>query len=149
MVGGDRFDSVVAFCPLAGALANVVRSAVRVGQGRSSGRYFAEVEYRYKVAGELYYGTRITFGEDPSFSSAAEASALVARFPVFGTVPARYNPSSPNVSVLLPGQLPPDFKSRALPFGAGFLIWLLLGLGLLRRTFNHSLQRTASPSAEF
>lgn len=114
----------------------VVQSRVVAGQGKSAGRFFADVQYRYMVAGELYYSSRIMFGDQPYFQSPAEAAAFIGAFPQFGKVSVRYSESSPEVSVLLPGRLPPHFQSRLLPFSAGFFVFLVLGVSLLRARSN-------------
>lgn len=125
------------------AAAYIIRSDVRAGQGRSAGRYFADVQYTYMAAGEVHYASRITFGEDPYFRSSAEAAAFMANFPVSGTVPVHYSSSFPETSVLLPGQLPSDFKWRIFPFTSGFVVFFVSGLLLLRARSN-PIERTDS-----
>lgn len=62
--------------------------------------YSPNVSYTYQVGGNTYYGDKLTFGFQQSFSSEAKAQAALQRFPVGGNVTVYYNPANPNEAVL-------------------------------------------------
>lgn len=87
----------------------VTASSVGINHSSTSSRrtttdtsYSADVEYTYAVAGEIYSGYRISFGE---YSSAdrAEAERFLRPYPKGQAVAVYYNPKSHRRAVLEPG----------------------------------------------
>ncbi|WP_431312701.1 DUF3592 domain-containing protein [Roseateles agri] len=107
-----------------------IEAAVVKGHGRSSGRYFLEVVYRYQVVDQEFVGSRLAFGDRWS-GDEHELQAMAAGMTV--GIPVRYDPTSPQSSVLLPGRLSPGFLSHGPPFLIGFLFFFSMGIFLYRR----------------
>jgi hypothetical protein len=82
----------------------VTEAKVRVGsyEYEESTRvdYIPEVHYLYQVGGQTYHGSKITFGAEPVFNSRQKAEAVLARYPLNGSVTVSYNPANPQESVL-------------------------------------------------
>ncbi len=80
----------------------VVKSSEISEYKTKGGRQFmASVTYDYTVDGSTYSGNRLRFGHYAGAKAAAEAD--VAKYPVGAPVEVRYDPQTPQTSVLEPG----------------------------------------------
>lgn len=91
--------------------------------------YFARVEYEYSVDGTNYSSSNLDFRAHMS-TFAGAADALVNQYPAGIKVEVYYNPSKPDVSVLIPGcqgcgRNPSD---SSLLLGGGLILVCLLFL---------------------
>ena len=84
--------------------------------------YKAEVDYRYTVAAVSFVGHRVAFGDYGS-SDPTDAEEVVSRYPTGSNIEVRYDPASPEESVLDPG-----IKIQAFFAPAAGLAFLLAGL---------------------
>lgn len=88
-------------------------------------RFYPEIRYTYRVLGQTYTGTRLSFGGPAGYLNRAEAAAVLNRYPVGGRVMVYYNPANPQEAVL---------ERRAEGVGCNFVVgaaFFLLGLVLL------------------
>jgi len=69
-------------------------------EGDRSDHYTPKVSYTYQASGQTYEGSKIGFGMQQSFGSAAKAQATLARFPMGGQVAVYYDPNNPAEAVL-------------------------------------------------
>ena len=82
----------------------VVSSEVESRAGYDTTDWHARVSYRYATDGNSYLSRRITFGDIGS--SRNTAMSLVDKYSVGKSVSVYYNPESPDISVLEPGDPP-------------------------------------------
>jgi hypothetical protein len=123
--------------------ATIIQSAVVEGRGKHAGRYYVELQYDYQVGSETFHASRLMFGA-PWYGSESEAGDLAGRFHIAAPVPVRYSASFPEVSVLLPGELSPNFSAFGFAFGGGFLVVLCFGIALYPMGSNLSIEGTSS-----
>ena len=88
--------------------------------------YSAKISYSYQVNGQVYGGSRVSFG-DVSTSNSGDAQKVLARYPTGATVSVYYNPAAPSQTVLEPG----FSAGLLLPLGIGTLFTLVGGLMLI------------------
>jgi len=69
-------------------------------EGDRSDHYTPRVSYTYQVSGQTFEGSKIGFGMQQSFGSAAKAQAALTRFSMGGQVAVYYDPNNPAESVL-------------------------------------------------
>lgn len=65
--------------------------------------YEAVVDYVFTVNGQTQHNYRFSF-PDPNFGSYADAETQAKKYPVNSQVPVFYDPGSPSMSCLVPGE---------------------------------------------
>ena len=114
----------------------IQRSEVTSHRGSKGGTsYSAEVEYKYEVAGQKFFGRKIRFGM--SSSSYASASVIVGEHPIGSAATVYYNPGNPQECLLAPCVKGSDFMLLLFltPFNMVMLgLWLGIG-GWIREHF--------------
>lgn len=89
--------------------------------------YYPKVVYEYQVAGQVYQGSRIMFGQFPAHSSPDLAQRKLAQYPLHSTGQVFYNPANPSEAVL--EQSAPSIRTLWLVAGL-LLLLILMVLGL-------------------
>jgi hypothetical protein len=80
--------------------AHVSYSSGMDSDGDSTDSYSACVSYEYQVLGQLYTGTKISFGFAKAHNSRGQAENDLARYPLGSQVTIYYDPSNPTEAVL-------------------------------------------------
>ncbi|MDQ3059090.1 MAG: DUF3592 domain-containing protein [Pseudomonadota bacterium] len=115
------------------AEAVVMSAVVKSGCARGNS-YYAEVRYRYAVAGQDYDGRRVSFG-DLECGAHEKATSIIERFPEGARVAVYYDPAQVDESSLLVGEVTSVtwtgiFVGVVLFLasigGSGFLFWMAL-----------------------
>ncbi len=97
----------------------IVTRPVRRGENHQP-----RIEYRYRVAGAVYVGTRL--GWDTTVGTQAIAQHFVDEYPVGRTVQVHVNPKRPDEAVLEPRVLTDDnapWLPALIVAGALYLLW--------------------------
>jgi hypothetical protein len=106
---------------------NVTVSTISSSHSSKGGTtYGADIHYTYAVSAQNYVGTKVTFG-DISTSNSADASKILARYPVGKAVNVFYNPNDPAEAVLETGFT----MGLLLPLGIGTLFTLIGGVMMI------------------
>ncbi|HXZ44399.1 MAG TPA: DUF3592 domain-containing protein [archaeon] len=100
----------------------------------TSPTYRALIVYEYRSGEMVFHGTRLSFG-DHAFRQAADAQAVVNRYPVGRAVTVYYNPFNVTESVLEPGS--PWQPYVALGIGGLFIL-----VGICLAVFMRRLMRS-------
>jgi len=103
----------------------ITAATVDVTPSRIGHYYEPCVTYTYRVAGTVYRGTRLRFG-DTSYNFKSSAIARIAPYAVGTSVHVRYHPDKPGRSVLQPG-----LELRTYVISTWFLVVFAFGVWLL------------------
>lgn len=101
LLGRRRHETVGSWPTVPGKVtaATVDRHAPRPWQ-KGEARYTPLVTYTYVVAGQLFTAHKLDFRPPRSYSSSAQAVAIVAGYPVGSEVKIYYNPLGPQQAAL-------------------------------------------------
>ena len=97
----------------------VEQSQVAESKTKGKTNYYADIRYRYEVAGAAHTSDRVAFGGYQS-TDRTPHEAQVAKYPAGSTVTVYYQPDAPDMAVLEPGA---SGQAWLMPgFGAAFIV---------------------------
>lgn len=131
--GNQELSSAQSMADWARTEGQIISSSVESTQYGTSRTYHALIVYEYRSGGRVFHGTRLTLADHP-FRRAADAQAVVHRYPVGRTVTVYYDPFNATKSVLEPGS--PWQPYVVLGIGGLFIL-----VGLCLAVFMRRLMR--------
>ncbi|MEM1284657.1 MAG: DUF3592 domain-containing protein [Pseudomonadota bacterium] len=84
-----------------GALVEAARESDPFRPWEQKDGYRSVIRYAYTVDDQTYVGSRYSATREPFFETAADADAMIGRFPIGGALRVRVNPKDPKQSLLM------------------------------------------------
>ena len=119
----------------------ITKSAVDSWIKDGNSQYEAQVNYSYKVEGEMYNSSKIITSGSYSGSSMTKAKEIVAEYPLGKVVDVFYDPEVPDSAALIPG-----VRAGDVALAGGMLLFAVIGLLVIFRIIKPKRSYSNTPT---